>query len=568
MHLNDPQRATVEHDGHLVIVAIPGSGKTRCLVERTARLRSEDPTAPIIVVTFTREAAKEVRERLNQRLPSLARTQVATFHALALQQLLSGKSARVCSPGDQRALLRRAWLETGDDSAFPAFVSAVDGFTCGNASALGSLDFAAGYDRYLELLLQLSAIDFSQAILQAVDGMEGGQLRPLPCQHLLVDEVQDIDATQLRWVAAHVQAGAVLTVVGDDDQAIYGFRNSAGIEGMREIVRAYSSRVITLATNYRSHSEILSWASRLIGHNTNRIPKSLLSHKGPGGNVYLHDQCLTDLDEAEVLASYAKASDERFAVIARTNAKLDLVAGVLDDHGIPFSRPGRAKFWESEEPALFLGLLGPMGLHDPLTYSAACTRAGVCPEAKEPAPISELRSILAEYRHLPDPSQAIHAVTEWLHNNMRGVGADRREGVHRVIDACRSAFLKMRGSLSDRIALALRPGPTKTERVSLLTMHGAKGLEFDTAWIVGCQADTIPSKKADSIEEERRLLYVAMTRAERTLHLSFAWNQVYTRRSGEREGHTYLRPRGPSSFLTIDLGLQVCPPANVSTGST
>lgn len=555
MILNDQQRASVDHDGHLVIIACPGSGKTRTLVERAARLRAIDPGAAIIIVTFTREAAKEVRERLSATVPSLARTHVATFHALALQQLLTGNATRICSPGDQRALLRRAWLETGDDSAFAGFVSAVDSFTCGHPAGLERLDYAAAYDRYVELLLQLSAIDFSQAILQAVDGMQQGRVNPIPCHHLLVDEVQDIDATQLRWVEAHTRSGAILTVVGDDDQSVYRFRAALGVDGMRRICQTYRSRIITLSVNYRSHAEIIAWADRLIAHNQARIPKTLVAHKGAGGQVYLHDQHWTDLDEAAAVASYAKASDERFAVIARTNAKLDQVGAVLTEQGVPFSRPGRAKFWDSEEPALFIGLIGPLGLQDPLTYSAACTRAGFSPDGAEPAPIQELRFRLAEYRHDRNPALAINAVAQWLHQHTNGISAERRDGVHRIIDACESAFLKMRGSLTDRVSRALRPATTKPERVCLLTMHGAKGLEFETAWIYGCQADTIPSKRADDIEEERRLMYVAMTRAEHTLHLSFAWNQVCTRRNGE----TFLRVRAPSPFLTVDLGLPVRP---------
>lgn len=554
MILNPDQQAAVLAPGHTVVVACPGSGKTRVLVERAARLRAAHPEASIVVVTFTRQAARELRERLSKKMATLARTRVATFHSLALQQILSGSDARICKPGDQMALLRRAWFEFGDDEGFRGFASAVDAVAAGGPSALDNLDYLSAYDRYLELLLHLSVIDFSQAILKAVSAMRSGELTPIPCQYLLVDEVQDIDGTQLKWVIAHTDQGACLTVVGDDDQSLYGFRHSLGFGGMRRITQALEAEVITLSVNYRSHSEILEAASQLIGENTNRIPKALSAAKGPGGRILLHDRCWTDVDEAERLAANLGSSREPCAVIARTNAKLDRVASVLDEKEIPYSRPGRARFWDSEEPSLFLGLLSPVGLDDPLTLSAACTHAGVAPsDHQRAAPIVELKAILQRHRDREQPSSLIQVVCGWLRTHMAGVAESRQDGIGRIIDACQSAMLKMPGHLDARIIRALRPAPTKLERIVLVTMHGAKGLEWPTVWIYGCQDGVVPNRRATDLEEERRLLYVAMTRAEQTLHLSFAWNQLRTRRTGE----TYPSKLTPSRFLSMDLGLPI-----------
>ena len=559
MRLNSDQAASVAHDGHLLVVACPGSGKTRVLVERAARLRRDFPTDPILIATFTRQAANEVRERLTATLPSLADMRVATFHSFALQQILSAGTVRLCSPADQIALMRRAWLEVCTSCSLTSFCQAVEALTSGASAGLTEVEHAAAYDRYLELLLQHSAIDFSQAILRSVSGMASGSLAPLPCRHILVDEVQDIDSTQLQWLHAHIEAGATLTSVGDDDQAIYGWRHSLGFEGMSLICRRYRAEIITLSTNYRSHREILSWADRLIAHNEHRIPKSLTSSRGPGGAVYLHDQCWTDLEEAQLVARYAEEARDGFAVIARTNLKLDAVASELTHRQIPFTRHGQGSFWESEDPSLFLALLSPSGLSDPLTMSALTMRVGKVPGGREPGQIRKLRRELAALIRDPDPTDAINMVADFLHIHNAGLNPNRIEGADRAVDACRLSLLKMSGPLRERIAKAKRPPRTRAERVVLLTMHASKGLEFPTVWIIGCEASTLPHPKCPDIEEERRLMYVAMTRAERALHISFPRRKLRTRKTKRQTQETYLQRLDPSPFLSNDLGIEVAP---------
>lgn len=134
------------------------------------------------------------------------------------------------------------------------------------------------------------------------------------------------------------------------------------------------------------------------------------------------------------------------------------------------------------------------------------------------------------------------------------------DGASRVVESCRRSLLKISGTLDQRIARVLRPARTKSHKVVLLTMHGSKGLEFHTVWVYGCQSNTIPHPKCTDIEEERRLLYVAMTRAQRVLHLSFAHHQVCTRQTKDGGQETHLRQLAPSAFLVIDMGLAVSAP--------
>jgi len=532
------------------------------LVERATRLCQADPAAQLIVVTFTRQAAAELRRRLEEKLANLANVRVATFHSLALQQMLINNRVRICSPTEQLALLQLAAQAHLAEKDFPAFRSAADAYTSGQPSALDRADFQLTYDAYLELLAGHSAIDFGQGVLSAVEGMESGEIRPYPCDYLLVDEVQDIDPTQVRWVMAHTAAGATLTIVGDDDQSIFGFRSAMGIRGMTFIQDRHSAERIELTINYRSHLEILSLAVRLINHNLKRVPKQLASAKGAGGAVRLHSRYWSDEDEDEAIATHLQRTPGEWAVIARTNRKLDRIAHALRSLGIRFSRPGRTPFWESEEPALFLRLLSPAPLSDPLTRAAlqARTRAGSDPQRGSRDPIHELSEALKSCSRALAPAVRINAVAAWLQTHVQGLPKNRIAGARQLIEHCKGYLSSMEGSLESRLAQARRPRSTKEEDIRLISMHGAKGLEFDNVWIAGCQDGVIPNSRSQDLEEERRLMYVAMTRAERHLHLSFAWNQQVT----PFERTPYLKRLAPSRFLTMDLKLPIPPRESVT----
>jgi superfamily I DNA/RNA helicase len=549
--LNPQQTAAVHSSGHSVVVACPGSGKTRVLVEKTIRLRRADPDATIILVTFTRQAAMELQKRVKEKLASLANVRISTFHSLALQQLLLSQDIRICGPSEQLALLRQAAAAYLPDKRFREFQTAVDAYTSGAMSALDQPEYQSAYDTYLDLLTEYTAVDFGHSILQASNGMDAGRLNPFPCQYLLVDEVQDIDPTQIRWVIGHTRNGAQLTVVGDDDQSIYGWRQATGYRGIQKLRRELAATVINLSINYRSHREVLGLSSKLIDCNRYRVPKNLYSARGSGGSVSLHSKYWTDLDELEGLSSHVVRSGGKWAVIARSNRQLDRLAIHLRDLNIKYSRPGRAQFWESEEPSLFLKLLRPNPLNDPLLRATILSRAGGTDSGNARQALKTLQQTLLRHPITGSPSSRINAVSNWLTGNLNGIAKNRRDTLIQVVELCRDYMNGMSGNLQSRIDKASRPRSTKEEDITLLTMHGAKGLEYDSVWIIGCQDGTIPNSRTDDIEEERRLLYVAMTRAEKDLHLSFAWNRVVTR----SDGSCYLRTMAPSRFISEDLKL-------------
>jgi len=552
LKLNDQQRQAVVTQSHCVVMACPGSGKTRVLVERTVALRRSHPHAHVIVVTFTRQAAAELRRRLEEQLTDLADIRVATFHSLALQQWLSANRARVVSPHESLALLRLAAQAHLPDKQFREFCAAADAYTSGDESALDSAGFQSAYDAYLELLAEHAAVDFGHGVLKTVEGMEDGSLATLPCDFLLIDEVQDIDPTQVRWVLAHTRAGAQLTIVGDDDQSIYGFRSALGVRGMTYLQKHHDAQTIQLVINYRSHQEILRLAVCLINHNRIRVAKELKSAKGPGGSVKLHARYWTDRDEDDAIASHLLRHPGKWAVIARTNRKLDRVAHALRAHSIPFSRPGRTAFWESEEPALFLRLLESSALSDRLTRATVAARATLGAKGGRPdtEALHDLERRIRANTRAHNPNEYVAQIATWLQRHVGGVAPNRIAAARQVIEQCKQYLSDMDGTLDTRIAQCRRPRSTREEDVVLTTMHGAKGLEYPNVWIAGIQDGAIPNSRGD-LEEERRLLYVAMTRAECCLHLSFAWNQQIT----PFERSPYLKLLTPSRFLTMDLAL-------------
>lgn len=550
MDLNLRQTAAVTHAGNAVLVACPGSGKTRVLIERIVHLASARPSDHFIVVTFTRQAAAELRKRLEGRVANLQQVKVATFHALALHQLILSDTKRICGPSQQVALLRQASRAFVPHEEFRLFQDAVDQHTSGQSDALANLDHQSAYDAYLDLLEKNKVVDFSQGILDVVKGMDEGSIRPLPTEHLLVDEVQDIDPVQLRWILHHASQTNSLTAVGDDDQSIYSFRNSLGHKGMRTLQRKLDAQLLFLNTNYRSHTEILGLSSKLIAHNNHRIPKELFSDLGSGGTVNLHTHFLSGPDETMgVVDRIQESPDTQWAIIARTNAKLDPVQTELRRRKIPHSRPGKESFWDSEEPAFFLDLLDGTLITDPFFKATISTRLDIPTASLETSPgYSSYRDALRSSPSTMPPENRIRAISDWLKSNLQGIPNYRIDSIISVTDMCETSLCSMRGTLSQRLSQARRPNTQSDTSVLLLTMHGAKGREFPNVWVIGLEDAVIPNRKSDE-EEERRLLYVAMTRAESALHLSYSWNKVINR----KDGTTRLQKTIPTRFLSVDL---------------
>jgi superfamily I DNA/RNA helicase len=547
---NPAQREAIEHDGPLLIVAGPGSGKTTVMVERAARLLAT-PSTRLAMVTFTRDAADEMKARLRHRVDlSLRRCSIGTFHRLTIdQQRSEGKLGKLLMPGRQAELVRRAATRAGMGiEEASALIEA-----CATDAEAADAPDAVTY--YRKLKADLGVLDLWDVLRASVRMMASGQLRPLSVTHMLVDEFHDTDVVQYEWVMAHARNGTQITAVADDDQSIYAWRHGLGVAGMRRLVADTRCHQVTLRMNYRCRPEIVAASRRLIEHNTDRIPKDLVSSIEPGGSVELVRPESSRL-EFEFLMRYIEphlmegaapylftAPARRIAIIARTGFVLDEFGLQLRARGIKYVRNERDS--QARSVAALLKLLLAMDGDDRVAIENLLMRLGWSEDAiaglvkGSPGAIARL---LDGNAGLPDDHGLVpltRLTQAWRSQLRQGrvelviVGAAawvRTNGLltvtardERLLDLAENVLLEAGGSLSARVRRLEMPTHEikgETDGVGLYTMHGSKGLEFDTVLVASVLDGVVPNARAANTPEERRLMYVAMTRARRNLVIS------------------------------------------------
>lgn len=574
MLLNADQQAAVGHDGHSLVVACPGSGKTRVITIKIGAILKRHPRSRVCAVTFTRDASEELRRRVVSEVGAdvfSKRCMVGTFHSLAIKQLRSHNAiGKIISPAEQRAYLKRAMALAAPEMDFEGASQLIEmaKTSFGDHEAKNS----PLYEAYCTLLSRNKVEDLYDVLRRSVQLMRSGEVRPINVQFMLVDEFQDTDHVQLAWVMEHVRAGTNVTVVGDDDQSIYGWRGALGYGGMQDFASQTEAKHITLAVNYRCHSEILSAADALISLNDARVPKRLYASRGQGGKV----RSLRYADraaEAEALAQTIQAVAipiegpcsalqtltvpyGDWGVLCRNRFILDLVEEALMGAGIKYRRSASESVWNRPPFVFILSLLRSIqtGATDGIDHAlshALTIRAGHMVAHNT---INALHNELGSgFVHLLDAthvayddydsraaevvrafskraagwrqkchegkySMVVRGVTDWF------ASFEEKEDRRRFITSVGELACKLKGTLVMRAnALAARPEKNPDDEpdgVALFTMHSSKGLEFNNVWIIGCDVDTIPSPKSDNYAEERRLMYVAMTRAKDNLYLS------------------------------------------------
>lgn len=540
--LNPAQLKAVTWPGHTLAVACPGSGKTRVLTVRTADLLLRSKANSVCAVTFTKDSAVELGHRIAQFVSEDDRRRVisGTFHALALKQLQSArKKIKLLGPGEQRSLIGRAIDASHPQLDFEIACKHIEHMKSSLTPIAESKMQEEVYRAYQSLLDHLHAHDFQDLMIQAVLGMRDGSVAPLAVSHLLVDEYQDADFVQHEWVNAHASAGAIITVVGDDDQSLYGWRNALGYQGMRQFQLNHCAELVTLDTNYRSRREILALGEQLILRNEERLPKSLRTHQGPGGQIYSRRFYKRE-EEMDAMVDEVRESPAQWAIIARTNAILNHVQAALDADGIPYRRVGGANFWNSPAPNALLMLLGsvanghPLGAEHALHYTGADSSAlaqihrtrGLSAQSHDSAPTgnNEVDDFAGKLRKWRQQSRSglddlvVIAATSWLAGRIKG-----KKNIERL-ELARRVFERLQGNLEKRVRAIQRRKEDKEQEpgASILTMHASKGLEFDHVWIAGMEADICPHVDNPVIEEERRLFYVGITRARVRLVVSSA----------------------------------------------
>ena len=567
--LDADQAAVFNHEGACVVVAGPGSGKTRTVVARAARLMHLNGNRSVVMATFSRAAAAEMRERLTKVLkgPSAPpKLRVSTLHALSVLLLRTRKGKlppRVVEEQASRDLIRRCALSQGVDErqveAVIAQVQALRATSLDLSSATGSASDSVRTVA-IEYQTQLAAakwIDMTDLLRETTFALQSGELQ-IDATHLIVDEAQDIDPIQLELICACVKQGAVVTAVADDDQSIYGFRASLGHKALKAIAERANAAVLHLVNNYRSARDIVEGASYVIEDSVQRFHKSVRAIREDAGRVSLR----TYLDEgaqaqaiADEVAEFLAADRSATAgVIARTNLELDLLEAALLAQDIAVHRLGGTGLLKREGIRRYLGLLLLADRPD----DAYRMLSGL-----------ELLAISAASRQKVDEHVHSKSSAEPLLDRLFDTALlDRlgkqdctlfkgwRDDLVGYVDACTSArddeqrsaallqqgvrllahspdlrlrqdgaFLtrllarRRKGSITARILAFEAARSTKEARATVLTAHASKGLEYDAVWVVNCNEGRFPIEGSDP-EEERRLFYVAMTRARDALTLS------------------------------------------------
>ncbi len=626
--LNAPQRDAVLHEsGPLLVLAGAGSGKTRVIIYRIARLlRDGVPAERILGVTFTNKAAREMRERLT-RLAGRdgRRVQLSTFHALALTMLKEEHAAAGLHPGfciydtsDQLSLVRELMrqVKVADRRLDAGKVLDLILKTKRERKSEVVLDWGddyelAAYDlypRYVEQMRAFNAIDFDDLILRAEDVLEREDVRERWSQkyeQILVDEYQDTSPDQLDLVRVLAGRARNLCVVGDDDQSIYAWRGASADNILLFGKHFAGAREIVLDQNYRSCGNILAAANAVIANNAVRKPKRLWSALGDGEPVSIVT-CADEEDEAELVAEtigkllYEGAKHEDVAVLYRANAQSRIFEETLALEHVPFRVVGGQAFFDRKEVRDALAFLsvvanprdelslrrvintpprgiGPASLERLVQYGArqegglwwALMSAAEVPDLPKAAIAGarELTSILtpemARAAELPASELATWSQDLFAKLHLRdavlnsddapSISAKRLENLDEItheLDRFAKDPPRDEPALYEFLrasALVRSPDEEKDEgrgRVTLMTLHSAKGLEFPFVFMVGVEEDFLPHRRSleegGEISEERRLCYVGMTRARRRLWLTLA---------RQRLSHGKLIDRTPSRFL-------------------
>lgn len=672
-HLNPPQREAVTHrDGPVLVLAGAGSGKTRVIAHRIAWLveQGEDPGA-ILAVTFTNKSATEMRERVGALSREAAvRGLIATFHGFGLWMLRQEHAAAglpkwfsICDAGDQASLARRCLRDLQMDSR-RFDVQRLLGIVSRRKSSVPGArgrgdpvpvpvpddDYEAMADlfapRYEQALRAQRSLDFDDLMVRPVTllSADRSMLRKYRdrFRHVLVDEFQDSNRLQLRLLellcagtssapssagrrprgltteggpavgdAARIGwAGRSLCAVGDDDQAIYGWRG-ADVRNILRFERDFpGASVIRLEQNYRSTGRILDCANGVISRSAARHPKKLWTDAGAGAPVRV--VALPDeQEEARFVAgevSRGLAEGRRpseIAVLYRLNAQSQPVEEAFREAGIPHKVKGGPAFFDRAEvrdvvawlkvcafpdddlslarivnaPPRGIGdigveRLGNWAASNRMSVSAALRLADQVPDIPRGAPekMGQLADTLDRFRSrfgvgkISDPARAMFdelELRDWLRRSVVSAEAGTRkaEAVDSILRSLewherRDPRATLQTFLH-RLALDSRDEePEEVEGVTLMTLHSAKGLEFPVVFLVGVEEDLLPVSgiqgEARDLEEERRLAYVGITRARESLWITRAAARVRRGRIESRAPSRFLEDLPPEAHVRHD----------------
>ncbi len=570
--LNPFQDRAVHHDGHCTILACPGSGKTRVLTERAIRILNQNQQGMLCAVTFTRDAADELKERIAHSSSNLShRLIVGTFHSVALSQLKNyyrSKLPKLLSDGQRIAVLKRCWKQHAPELNFDEDVlPEVDAAK----ATLKIYEFEnplvkVVFDSFISVMKSENSMDFSDILIMTVNLLRNGNISPLQIKWLLVDEGQDMDEVQQEWISIHGLSNIEVTLVGDDDQSLYAFRNALGYAGLQEITFRLNATESTLPINYRCAPNILFHAAKLISKNTNRAPKQIQAFKQNKGSIEVVPAGNRADEINQIICAIVKGElKQQWAILARTNAILNDVEESIAEQGFKYIRSGGKSIWEQSLGSMFTSLLKSIADGNWSGVANTLSFCGLNPSSINQTSITHNTKSLDEKLAtlstlIPEDDEfskkTIMRLRAGLSSWAQQIKKDRATLVIHGVNSFLSEFCKpkqavsikkmantlslLEGSLSQRLNF-IKQQSTKSDDllsptlIHLLTMHSCKGLEFDNVWIMGLEDPNMPH--VDSTEEdERRLLYVGMTRAKERLVMSGALDKGHLSRFIDEAG--------------------------------
>ncbi|MFC0351193.1 UvrD-helicase domain-containing protein [Undibacterium danionis] len=637
-NLNPEQLAAVTLPAQsALILAGAGSGKTRVLTTRIAWLIQTGQISPngVLAVTFTNKSAKEMLTRLSAMLPINTRGMwIGTFHGLCNRLLRAHhrdaglpQTFQILDSGDQLSFIKRLLKANNiDDEKYPPktlmyFINSAkdQGLRAAQVDAYDDFNrkMVALYDLYDLQCQREGVVDFAELLLRTYELLSRNQ--PLRehyqarFKHILVDEFQDTNDLQYKWLKLMAGTHGAVFAVGDDDQSIYAFRG-ANVGNMAAFEKEFRvENLIKLEQNYRSHGHILDTANALIEHNSKRLGKNLRTDAGHGELVRIFEAS-SDIQEAQWITEEAKNlirdgfERSQIAILYRSNAQSRVIEHALFSANVPYRVYGGQRYFDRAEvkhaiaylqlmdnphndsafmrvvnfPARGIGARSIEQLQDAAKqynislYAAVPYVAGKAGSSLGGF-VKLIESARFETQNLPLPEMVqvvLDLSTLLTHYQTEKEGADRIENLEQLVNAA-TLFVSEEGFGHDAPALAgpaSRPAsslianadgveiidadaalPTVMSPLSaflshasleagdnqaqvgqdalqLMTVHAAKGLEFDAVFIGGLEEGLFPhensSQEESGVEEERRLMYVAITRARQRLYITFSQTRM------------------------------------------
>ena len=607
-NLNDAQKkAVLSIEGPLLIVAGAGSGKTKVLTSRIAHIIKTKNAFPnqILAVTFTNKAAKEMHSRVSKILGSSAvgLSWLGTFHSICAKLLRKHASAvnlksnfTIIDADDQIRLIKNICKAENIDvkQLAPRYIIAIidkwknkglypDEVNI-NKKNIYEKTILPVYKIYQQKLVELNACDFGDLILHSVKILEKNKdIREIYCKnfkYILVDEYQDTNYIQSKWLNLLAEKNRNLCCVGDDDQSIYSWRG-AEIKNFLEFDKIYKdTKVIRLEQNYRSTENILTVASSLISNNENRVGKTLKSTMETGDLIQLNcfkngkDEAIGVSDEVEKIKK--DFSLNNMAILVRAIFQTREFEERFLKIGMPYRILGGIKFYERAEikdsvaylrliyqdkddlaferivnnPKRSVGESTIKTIHEFSKTSKLSLENSsrkmieknlIKPKAK--IGLNIFLDLISKWRNDLNIKKINHVkllqivldesgYSAMLKNKKDLENENRLENIKELLSAMKE-FDNLESFL-DHVSLATSIDQDwEGEKINMMTMHAAKGLEFDVVFLPGWEEGLFPHQKSieekgqNGLEEERRLAYVGITRAKKKAIISFSMNRFY-----------------------------------------